>query len=111
MDLTITNARLTDSDELFAVNIRNGRIYSILAPTQDQGTVIDCHGCMLSAGFIDVHIHGAIGHDVNSSEAAELLEIATFLAKNGVCRSRSIRYPELSMDFGVLCSARLSTGV
>ena len=84
MDLTITNARLTDSDELFAVNIRNGRIYSISAPTQDQWNVIDCHGCMLSAAFIDVHIHGAIGHDVNSSDAGELLEVATFLAKNGV---------------------------
>ncbi len=35
-------------------------------------------------GFIDIHNHGAVGHDVNTATADELLQVATFLARNGV---------------------------
>ena len=38
----------------------------------------------LFPGFIDVHNHGAAGIDVNSADAEGLLEIAKYLAKNGV---------------------------
>ena len=46
--------------------------------------VLDVQDLTISPGFIDVHIHGAVGHDVNASTAEELLEVAAFLAKNGV---------------------------
>jgi N-acetylglucosamine-6-phosphate deacetylase len=45
---------------------------------------IDGGGARLLPGFIDVHNHGAIGHDVNDSTAEELVEVAAFLARNGV---------------------------
>lgn len=35
-------------------------------------------------GFIDVHNHGAVGVDVNSGTAEDLLRVAEFLAGNGV---------------------------
>jgi N-acetylglucosamine-6-phosphate deacetylase len=35
-------------------------------------------------GFIDIHNHGALGHDVNTASAEGLLEVAEFLAKSGV---------------------------
>jgi N-acetylglucosamine-6-phosphate deacetylase len=35
-------------------------------------------------GFIDVHIHGAMGIDVNTADADGLFEIAKFLATKGV---------------------------
>src|SRR4051794_26501572 len=35
-------------------------------------------------GFIDVHIHGAVGVDVNGADAAGLLRVAEFLAGRGV---------------------------
>ena len=38
----------------------------------------------LMPGFIDVHCHGAVVVDVNSADAAGLLKVAEFLAKNGV---------------------------
>jgi N-acetylglucosamine-6-phosphate deacetylase len=38
----------------------------------------------LVPGFIDVHNHGAVGHDVNTATAEELLEVAAFLARHGV---------------------------
>lgn len=41
-------------------------------------------GVTLLPGFIDIHCHGAVGVDVNSADAAALLRVAEFLAKNGV---------------------------
>lgn len=38
----------------------------------------------LFPGFIDVHIHGAAGVDVNSANAEELMTVAHFLAQNGI---------------------------
>lgn len=38
----------------------------------------------LYPGFIDVHIHGAVGIDVNSADAAGLFSIARYLATQGV---------------------------
>ena len=45
---------------------------------------IDAGGLQLFPGFIDVHIHGAVGVDVNAADTEGLVEIAKFLAANGV---------------------------
>jgi N-acetylglucosamine-6-phosphate deacetylase len=47
-------------------------------------TVVDCGGAALFPGFVDVHCHGAVGVDVNEADVDGLLEIAGFLARNGV---------------------------
>ncbi len=39
---------------------------------------------ILFPGFMDVHIHGAAGVDVNAADAAGLVKVAEFLARNGV---------------------------
>src|SRR5262245_4124688 len=44
----------------------------------------DCTGLTVLPGFIDVHIHGALGVDVNAAEADGLLEVARCLATQGV---------------------------
>jgi N-acetylglucosamine-6-phosphate deacetylase len=66
--------------------VENGKIREISAraeiPETDQA--IDVFGQLLFPGFIDVHNHGAVGHDVNNSTAEELMEVAAFLSKNGV---------------------------
>ena len=49
-----------------------------------SGDVIDAGGSTVFPGFIDLHIHGAVGVDVNEADADGLLEIAAFLARNGV---------------------------
>jgi N-acetylglucosamine-6-phosphate deacetylase len=38
----------------------------------------------LLSGFIDVHIHGAVGVDVNAADVDGLLKVGAFLARNGV---------------------------
>jgi N-acetylglucosamine-6-phosphate deacetylase len=44
---------------------------------------IDLEGATLFAGFIDVHIHGAVGVDVNAATTDDLRRMARFLAENG----------------------------
>lgn len=45
---------------------------------------IDLSNTTLFAGFIDIHIHGAVGVDTNEASADGLEKVATFLAANGV---------------------------
>lgn len=47
-------------------------------------TRIDGQGHLLLPGFIDVHTHGAVGHEVMDGSADGLREIARFLATRGV---------------------------
>lgn len=46
--------------------------------------VFDAAGLRVFPGFIDIHIHGAVGVDVNAADVDGLLEIAGFLARSGV---------------------------
>jgi N-acetylglucosamine-6-phosphate deacetylase len=44
---------------------------------------IDLDGLKLFPGFIDVHIHGAVGVDTNAASADDLLKVAEYLAARG----------------------------
>jgi len=46
--------------------------------------IIDSTGGTLSAGFIDIHNHGATGVDVNTATADDLRKVSKFLASKGV---------------------------
>lgn len=46
--------------------------------------VIDVKGNYVSPGFIDMHIHGAGGHDVMDGTVESLAAISSTVAKNGV---------------------------
>jgi N-acetylglucosamine-6-phosphate deacetylase len=47
-------------------------------------TRIDGRGRTLLPGFVDVHTHGALGHEVMDADADGLAEMARFLARHGV---------------------------
>lgn len=50
-----------------------------------QATVqIDAHGKKLLPGFIDLHVHGAAGHDVMDADPDALRTMAQFYASHGV---------------------------
>ena len=61
------------------LRLEGGAIASI-----DPDPVSDDHSTILFPGFIDVHIHGAVGVDVNAADVEGLLKVAAFLARNGV---------------------------
>ena len=77
--------RTADSCSLL---IENADIARILDPDSNQGgkadSVIDLDGLTLFPGFIDLHIHGAIGTDMMDAGAVDLCRVAEFLARHGV---------------------------
>ena len=63
--------------------IKNGRIVDISTADLTADETINLDNQPLYAGFIDVHIHGAIGVDVNEADTAGLQKVSAYLAKNG----------------------------
>ena len=85
MSTVLKNARLVLPDrEVDAdVFIADGRITAI-GNGLDGAEQIDLAGTTLLPGFIDVHIHGAVGVDVMEASAAGLREVSVYLATQGV---------------------------
>ena len=87
---SITNAKLPRPDGTVTkghVQIERGNIRSVStdrAEPDGSGDIVEASGSLLMPGFLDVHIHGAVGVDVNSADAGQMLEMAAFLARNGV---------------------------
>jgi len=68
--------------------IHGERISRIVEPTAVQllqaDSIVDLDGLTLFPGFIDVHIHGAVGVDTMAASAADLNRVSEFLATQGV---------------------------
>ncbi|MEA2206311.1 MAG: N-acetylglucosamine-6-phosphate deacetylase [Blastocatellia bacterium] len=85
--VALRNAQVVLPDRKAAghsVLINNGRIVTCSEETIDADQALDLSGFTLFAGFIDAHIHGAVGIDANNSEAEGLHQVSRFLASNGV---------------------------
>ncbi len=82
--LTLNNATVVLPDRMIdrgSVVIEDGRIASV---SEGAGEGLDLSGLVLIPGFIDVHIHGAVGVDVMDATANQLSDISRFLASQGV---------------------------
>ncbi|CAN5709961.1 N-acetylglucosamine-6-phosphate deacetylase [soil metagenome] len=66
-------------DGVVAGVIESGSTESIRADS-----IIDLEGLTLFPGFIDVHIHGAVGVDTMAATSDDLLSVSRFLATQGV---------------------------
>ena len=84
------NGRLVLPDRVAAgsVLVRSGIIASItstdLKIQPEPSKEFDLGGLTLFPGFIDVHIHGAVGVDVNGATPDRLQQVSKFLASQGV---------------------------
>jgi len=86
--LILKNASVVTADQVIengTVTIDSGVIATVADDVSaTHGTVLDLSGLFLLPGFIDVHIHGAVGIDVMDATAEQLNEIGVFLASQGV---------------------------
>jgi N-acetylglucosamine-6-phosphate deacetylase len=71
---------LVENGSIRALGFGNTPDFSYKTPLQ----WIDAQGANLLPGFIDVHVHGAMGHEVMDASVSGLEEMARFYASHGV---------------------------
>ncbi|HEX8251331.1 MAG TPA: N-acetylglucosamine-6-phosphate deacetylase [Pyrinomonadaceae bacterium] len=75
----------SEKAENVSLFIKNGKIAEISPQNQacSADKTIDLSGATVFAGFIDIHIHGAVGVDAMTAETDDLRKMAKFLAAKG----------------------------
>ena len=87
--MEITNARLIlpDSVQRGSLSIRSGQIHKISKnskpATNSKESVMDLRGGFLAPGFVDLHIHGAMGRDTMEARLDAFREITEFHLHGG----------------------------
>jgi N-acetylglucosamine-6-phosphate deacetylase len=102
--LLLHNARLVLPDrtvEHGAVLIENEHIALITPASTRLGNQeqIDLQGLTLFPGFIDVHIHGAVGVDAMEATARDFERVSRFLATRGVTGWLPTLVPAATADY------------
>lgn len=67
-----------------AVTIEGGRITDVDQVGVRAQARLDAQDCVVLPGFLDIHIHGAAGHDTMDATPAALEGMAQFLVRHGV---------------------------
>ena len=106
MTTLLKNAKvvLRDREVDAGVLIADGKIAAIgdgLEATEQ----IDLAGATLLPGFIDVHIHGAVGVDVMEAGPAGLREVSHYLASQGVTAWLPTLVPGSDEDYASVAAA------
>ena len=85
--MIFSNARLIFSDEIrdgLELVVEEGKIAAIREQTtRSKDEIIDIDGNYLAPGFIDVHVHGAVGRDTMEASVQGFREICNFHASGG----------------------------
>jgi len=85
--MILTNARLIFRDgirEGLELVVEKGRISAIRERSRARANeVLDLHGNYLAAGFIDLHVHGALGRDSMEASAEAFQVICDYHASGG----------------------------
>ena len=66
------------------LRIEDNKIADISPSLSTADETVDLGGVVLWPGFIDIHIHGAVGVDTNAANTEDLGKVAAFLASQGV---------------------------
>lgn len=85
--MLIKNGTLFCDDGRFHVldlETSGDRIGAIGAASGGGQRVLDAAGCYVVPGFVDIHIHGAVGADFSDGEADAIQAMARFLLSQGV---------------------------
>ena len=84
--MIFANARIIFPDAIrddLDVVVRGGKIVEMRAPASQSDETIDLHGNFLAPGFVDVHVHGANGHDAMEANAGAFRVICEYHASGG----------------------------
>jgi N-acetylglucosamine-6-phosphate deacetylase len=85
--MIFTNARLIFPDGIrdgLEVVVERGKIAAIGEQTHGRGKeIVDLHGNYLAPGFIDLHVHGALGRDTMDASAEAFRAICDYHASGG----------------------------
>ncbi len=84
--MILKNGRLAREDfELVCADLRTegARIAEIGQKLTGDGA-LDCSGCLILPGFVDIHVHGCVGADTCDGEEDSIRKMARFLLTNGV---------------------------
>lgn len=106
MPMLIKNARVVSPGielDNAVVAIEDGLISGVFPPSLEPAAdkVFDAEGMTVVPGFIDIHFHGAGGHDAADADAAGLARIAELkLAEGvtGICPTTLTLSPERLVD-------------
>ena len=90
--LLVTNARVVGAESLIESGwlATSDQVIEAFGPgfpepgLADGRQVIDVGGATVLPGFIDVHVHGAVGHEVMDGDPAGLTAMSAFFASHGV---------------------------
>lgn len=85
-NLLITNAKIYSETGVFEgwLQCDNGKIVAMGQGSPTSNNMLDAGGRYLLPGFIDVHVHGAVGVDTMDANVDGLLKMADFFASRGV---------------------------
>jgi N-acetylglucosamine-6-phosphate deacetylase len=109
--LVLRNARIVLTDRVLDESkllIESGRIVRISAAASaaENGALeYDLAGLTLLPGFIDIHIHGAVGVDTMAASAADLDRVSQFLATRGVTGWLPTLVPAAAADYAQAINA------
>jgi N-acetylglucosamine-6-phosphate deacetylase len=84
--ILLQNAKIILPDkkaDAVSILIENQTIVSIAENKITANETFDLTDCTIFPGFIDIHIHGAVGVDTNAARAEDLLKVAEYLAAQG----------------------------
>src|SRR5437660_5245586 len=84
--MIFTNCRVILADAIrddLDVVVRAGKIADMCAPASQSDDIIDLGGNFLAPGFVDVHVHGANGHDAMEANADAFRAICDYHASGG----------------------------
>src|SRR5947199_9709438 len=82
--MTFTNCRLILPDAIrghLDVVVRGRKIVDIRTPASPSDETIDLHGNFPTPGLIDVHVHGANGHDAMDANGTAFRAICDYHAR------------------------------
>ena len=84
--ITVINCRALICGQIKYCNLKivDGKIRGIMPPGDTYGKTFDAKNKILLPGMIDIHTHGALGTDFNTSTPEEICAIRDYYASQGV---------------------------